>query len=170
MIVLYSDSFTLKNFILKRLIWVPLLAIALFPSCIKDKGCKPKSVQSEVAQMQAFAATNGMSATAHPSGIYYEIISPGNGAVANANSKIVITYTGKLMDGTKFDEKTTPNTTEPWPLNGLIQGWIIGIPLIQEGGRIKLIVPSALGYGCEQYYTIPGNSVLFFDVTLVDVQ
>jgi FKBP-type peptidyl-prolyl cis-trans isomerase FkpA len=123
-----------------------------------------------VPQIQAFAVTNGINATAHSSGIYYEIISPGTGKTPSANSSIVITYTGKLMDGNVFDERTTPNTQEPWPLNGLIQGWIIGIPLIKEGGRIRLIIPSSLGYGCEQYYSIPGNSVLYFDVSLVEVK
>jgi len=73
------------------------------------------------------------------------------------------------MNGTVFDEQLTPNT-EPWTLGGLIKGWIIGIPLIQEGGHIKLIIPSSLGYGCDQYYAIPGNSVLYFDIHLVDVQ
>jgi FKBP-type peptidyl-prolyl cis-trans isomerase FkpA len=158
--------------VLKKLnfLFVPLLLIAFFPGCIKDKTCKPKAVESEVAQIQAFAATNGVNVTAHSSGIYYEIINPGAGTAPTVNSKIVITYTGKLMDGTTFDESQTPNTNDPWPLNGLIQGWIIGLPLIQEGGHIKMIIPSALAYGCEQYYTIPGNSVLYFDVTLVDVQ
>ncbi len=151
------------------LIFVILFIISFFPGCTKDKSCKPKSVQSEVPQMQAFAAINGINATAHSSGIYFEIITPGSGETPTANSKIVITYTGKMMDGNVFDEMTTPNTQNPWPLNGLIQGWIIGIPLIKEGGRIKLIIPSSLAYGCDQYYSIPGNSVLYFDVTLVDV-
>ncbi len=102
--------------------------------------------------------------------MYYEIVSMGTGPKASVNSKIVITYTGKLMNGQIFDEMVSPNTMEPWPLNGLIKGWIIGIPLINEGGHIKLIVPSSLAYGCEQYYSIPGNSVLFFDIHLVDVQ
>jgi FKBP-type peptidyl-prolyl cis-trans isomerase FkpA len=73
------------------------------------------------------------------------------------------------MNGQVFDEQLTPNATA-WELKGLIQGWIIGIPLIQEGGHIKLIVPSSLGYGCDQYYSIPGNSVLYFDINLIDVQ
>ena len=82
--------------------FVPLFAIFLFAGCNKDKSCKPKSVDSEVAQIQAFAATNGINATPHSSGLYYEIMSPGNGVVPRANSKIVITYTGKLMNGTSL--------------------------------------------------------------------
>ena len=128
-----------------------------------------KSVDSEAPQIQAYAAANGINATRHSSGLYYEIISQGTGATANSNSKIIITYTGKLMNAQTFDEQLTPNATA-WALDGLIKGWIIGIPLIQEGGHIKLIVPSSLAYGCEQYYSIPGNSALFFDINLIDVQ
>ena len=152
------------------LFFVLVLTIAIFPGCNKDKkSCKARSVDSEVPQIQAYANANGINATRHSSGLYYEIITPGTGPIANSNSKIFITYTGKFMNGQVFDEQTAPNT-QGWTLNGLIQGWIIGIPLIQKGGHIKLIVPSSLGYGCEDYYSIPGNSVLYFDVSLVDVQ
>lgn len=160
-----------KNTLLKKFFLFPflLLVTVFFAGCDKDKSCTPKSVASEVSQIQAYAAANGITATAHSSGLYYEIIEPGTGATANANSKIFITYTGKFMNGNTFDEMLMPNT-QGWDLNGLIQGWVIGIPLIQKGGHIKLIVPSSLAYGCDQYYTIPGNSVLFFDIHLVDVQ
>ena len=151
------------------LISVLLLAIVAFPGCTKNKSCKLKSVDSEAPQILAYAANNGINATRHSSGLYYEIISQGSGPTANSNSKIIITYTGKFMNGQVFDEQLTPNSTA-WDLNGLIQGWIIGIPLIQEGGHIKLIVPSSLAYGCDQYYSIPGSSVLFFDINLLDVQ
>jgi FKBP-type peptidyl-prolyl cis-trans isomerase FkpA len=146
-----------------------VLPFIVISGCLKDKTCKPRSVESEEPQIQAFAANNGITATVHSSGLHYQILEQGTGSHANANSKIFITYTGKLMNGTVFDEKLTPNT-EGWVLGGLISGWIIGIPLIQEGGHIKLIVPSSLAYGCDQYYEIPGNSVLYFDIHLIDVQ
>jgi len=155
---------------LKKIRLVLALSFCItFSACLKDKTCKPKSPDSELPQIQAFASNNGITTTPDPSGLHYEIIEQGSGPTANVNSKIVITYTGKLMNGTTFDEQLTPNT-EPWTLGGLIKGWVIGIPLIQEGGHIKLIIPSSLGYGCEQYYAIPGNSVLYFDIHLVDVQ
>ena len=155
---------------MKKIHLVLALTICItLSACLKDKTCKPKSPDSELPQIQAFAATNGITTTPDPSGLHYEIIEQGSGPTANANSKIVITYTGKLMNGTVFDEQLTPNA-EPWTLGGLIKGWIIGIPLIHEGGHIKLIIPSSLGYGCEQYYAIPGNSVLYFDIHLVDVK
>jgi len=171
LIVLTSYTLTPKNTLLKKfsLSLVLVLTIVVFSGCNKDKSCKARSVESEVPQIQAYATANGINATRHSSGLYYEIVTQGTGPIANSNSKIFITYTGKFMNGQVFDEQTTPNT-QGWALNGLIQGWIIGIPLIQKGGHIRLIVPSSLGYGCEDYYSIPGNSVLYFDVHLVDVQ
>lgn len=157
---------------LKRFTWlfvVSVIVISVNSGCKKDKGCTPKPAASEIPQMEAFASANGITATAHPSGLYYQIIDMGTGPKANASSRISITYTGKLMNGQTFDEQLTPNGA-PWALSGLIEGWIIGIPLINEGGHIKLLIPSSLAYGCERYYEIPGNSVLYFDIHLVDVQ
>lgn len=143
--------------------------VFLFSGCLKNKTCEPNSPSSEAAQIQAFAAANGINAVAHSSGVYYEIVNPGNGGFPNQNSKIVITYVGKLLNGEVFDRQDAPNTTA-WPLSGLIEGWRIGIPLIQRGGSIRLIVPSALAYGCEPYQGLPADAILYFEVQLIDIQ
>ncbi|HLG40499.1 MAG TPA: FKBP-type peptidyl-prolyl cis-trans isomerase [Chitinophagaceae bacterium] len=118
--------------------------------------------------MQAFALANGISATTHSSGLMYEIVDTGTGITASADSRVYITYTGQLPDGTTFDQQTNSSLTG-WRLNELIEGWKIGIPLIKEGGHIRLIIPSSMGYGCTGFGAIPGNSILFFDISLVDV-
>ena len=159
-------------------IFAPLMMIAcvglINSGCSKsNEACKPNSPASEASQMQAFAAANNMTLTTHPSGLMYEIIDPGTGTQPTINSKISIVYVGKFMNGDKFDEQMTANNTPTnpaWALSGLIEGWQVGIPLIKKGGHIKLLVPSSMGYGCDTYYTIPGNSVLYFDIALVDVQ
>ncbi len=144
--------------------------LIVLPNCKKD--CKLKPVSKEDSQMRSFATANGIIATQHPSGMYYEIVDSGSGAAVSATSKISITYSGKFLSGETFDEQVSPNNTASnpaWPLDGLIEGWKVGIPLIRAGGRIRLIVPSSMAYGCEDYYSIPGNSILFFDITLVEV-
>ena len=147
------------------------LLILLFANlgCIKDTACKNKTIESEQGAILAYASSNSITATAHSSGLYYQIISQGTGATPTLNSKIFVTYTGKLTNGTTFDSGTTPAGTG-WALGGLIPGWQLGIPLIQKGGQIKLIIPSSLAYGCQGYGSIPGNSVLYFDISLTDVQ
>ena len=56
-----------------------------------------------------------------------------------------------------------------FPLSGVIQGWQEGIPLFKEGGSGILLIPSALGYGSQSVGSIPANSVLIFDINLIDV-
>jgi FKBP-type peptidyl-prolyl cis-trans isomerase FkpA len=148
------------------------LAIA---GCSKNKdngGCKPTSAAEDDAKMQAYITANGITATKHSSGMYYQIIEPGSGTTPTVNSTVVVKYSGKLTNNTVFDES---NNLE-YPLKQLIPGWQIGIPLIQEGGKIKLIIPPSLAYGCEDIkdntgrVVLAGNSVLIFDVELLDVK
>lgn len=148
-----------------------LLAGSLFllqTGCIKDTSCSPRSVQSEAATITSYALANGINATVHASGLNYEIINPGSGATPGLGSTISVTYTGKLLDGTIFDSRTSPIEIS---LANAIDGWKIGLPLIQEGGVLRLIIPSSLAYGCVGAGSgvIPPDAIIYFDVTLVDV-
>lgn len=134
--------------------------------CTKDKGCQEKTVASEEGVITAYANANGIAATRDPIGLYYQIMAPGNSTKPTISSVISVKYTGKRLDGTIFDQRTVPIT---FGLGGTIAGWQLGIPLIGEGGVIKLIVPSSLAYGCAGRAPIEPYSVLYFEVELVDV-
>lgn len=100
--------------------------------------------------------------------MYYQIMSPGSGPTPTATSKVYVTYTGKRMDNVIFDQSASPVA---FNLGGLIEGWQIGLSLIKKGGQIRLIVPSAMAYGCTgNQPVIAPNSVLYFDINLIDVQ
>ncbi len=135
-------------------------------SCIKDTGCQNKTIQSEQAAMTAYAVSNGIAGTTHSSGLYYQVSTPGSGAFPTSTSRVSVTYTGKYLDGTVFETTTTPVT---FGVNEVIVGWQIGIPLVQKGGTIKMIIPSSLAYGCSGRGSIPGNTILFFEVRIVDI-
>ena len=120
----------------------------------QETGCTPVEPKAEEPAILAYIAAESIHAAKHSTGIYYEILNPGTGAAATTNSHVSVTYTGKLLNGTKFDESTTP---VDFPLSNVIEGWQIGIPLIKKGGRIKLIIPSALAYGCNGNGPIPPN-------------
>ena len=140
--------------------------------CVKSaasSACTPKSASSEEPNITAFASSKGISATKDASGLYYQIMSAGSGATPTSTSKVFVNYTGKFLTGQVFDQQTNSSQTG-WVLGQLIQGWIIGLQLIQKGGDIKLIVPSSLAYGCQGSGPIPPNTVLYFDVQLVEVQ
>ena len=129
----------------------------------KDKGCT--TAAEDDAIMQKYNSDNGVTATKHASGLYYQIIDPGTGATPTINSTVKANYNGKFTNNTSFD-----GGVASFSLGGVIEGWQIGIPLIKQGGKIKLIIPPYLGYGCSDYRGIPGNSVLVFDVELLEVK
>jgi FKBP-type peptidyl-prolyl cis-trans isomerase FkpA len=139
--------------------------------CLKsEKPCTARTISSEDATITAYATANGYAMTKHSSGVYYQVINAGSsGVFPTGTSKVFVTYTGKLLDGTVFDSQSNSAATG-WVLNTLIQGWQYGLPLIMKGGTIRLIVPSSLAYGCQANGSIPANSILYFDITLVDVQ
>ena len=149
---------------------IAFIGLVLFSlSCGKtaDSGCTPATVASENSAMVAYCTANGINYTTHPSGILYEIVSLGTGATPTLASRVSTVYTGKLMNNSVFDASATPIT---FPLSNVIEGWRIAIPLVRAGGRIKMVIPSALAYSCVGTNGIAGNSPLFFDVTLVAVQ
>jgi FKBP-type peptidyl-prolyl cis-trans isomerase FkpA len=156
---------------MKKLIFVSTVLILASLSCAKtDTGCTPATVASEKPAMVAYCTANTINYTEHSSGLLYEIISAGSGIAPTVSNKVLITYTGKRFDGTVFDSQSNPALTG-WTLNQLIDGWKIGLPLIKKGGRIKLVIPSSLAYGCAGAgASIPSNTPLYFDITLVDVQ
>jgi FKBP-type peptidyl-prolyl cis-trans isomerase FkpA len=98
------------------------------------------------------------------SGIYYKIIAAGTGAYPTAKSSVNVNYQGTLLNGTVF----APEGNIASPLADLITGWQIGVPFINTGGTIMLLLPSRYGYGDNSPSpTIPNNSVLIFTIQLV---
>lgn len=164
------NSHTNHTLSMNKLIFAFILAgVAVTNSgCIKETTCTRKTVQSENAAMVAFATANNYNMVQHISGLYYEILNNGTGDTPMLSSIVSVKYEGKLLNGTVFDSQLTTPVT--FNLSGLIQGWQIGLQLIKEGGIIRLIVPSSLAYGCVANGNIPPNSILFFEITLTDVQ
>ena len=154
---------------MRKLPFLLCVFVLFFAACVKkETGCTPVSPQSEEGQIMKYASDSSIAAIKHSSGIYYQIMDPGMGAKPTISSTVSATYTGRLLNGTKFDESLTPID---FPLSDVIEGWGIGIPLIAKGGRIKLIIPSSYAYGCiGRSGKIPANAVLFFDVTLTNIK
>jgi FKBP-type peptidyl-prolyl cis-trans isomerase len=153
-------SKTTKNvgFLSILAIFAMILGIFTISSC-------SKSGASEQEQMISFAKSHSINYTTDPSGLLYEIITPGNTTHPVATNTITVTYTGLLMNGSQFDAGTIT-----YPLNQLIQGWVIAVPKIGVGGEIKVLIPSSLGYGSGGAGSIPGNSPLYFDIKLSGVK
>ncbi|WP_179414456.1 FKBP-type peptidyl-prolyl cis-trans isomerase [Mucilaginibacter sp. E4BP6] len=98
------------------------------------------------------------------SGIYYKIVAKGTGAYPTASSTVIVNYQGMLLNGSVF----APQGNLGSPLVDLISGWQIGLPFINTGGTIMLLLPSRYGYGdSSPSPTIPNNSVLIFTIQLI---
>ncbi|PJJ80470.1 FKBP-type peptidyl-prolyl cis-trans isomerase [Mucilaginibacter auburnensis] len=153
---------------MKRYLLFFCVAIAAMSACKKsDKFDAAAQAKLDDAQIVKYLADSSITATKDESGLYYQIITPGAAVKPTTSNGIFITYEGKLMtNGTVFDSKTTPYYFPS--MDGLIQGWQIGVPKIGKGGRIKLFIPSGLAYKNNDTGSIPANSVLIFDITLVN--
>jgi FKBP-type peptidyl-prolyl cis-trans isomerase FkpA len=153
----------------KRLVLSLFLMVGLCSACKKDKYDAERQAAIDDALIVDFIAKNSIVAIKHNSGIYYQIISPGSGTTNYTTAtSVTVTYQGRLLDGTLFDKSTSAAT---FAMGNLIQGWQIGIPLIQKGGRIRLIIPSTLAYKNESPGGgIPENAVLDFTIDLINAQ
>jgi len=123
--------------------------------------------RSAMEKIEDYLSRNNLTATPTASGLYYIITEEGSGGHPNLQSTVTVRYKGYRLNGEVFDE-TPGNETRSWPLKNLIEGWQIGIPLLQKGGKATFFIPPELGYGTQKVGSIPGNSVLIFEIELVD--
>ncbi len=107
-----------------------------------------------------------------PSGLQYQDITVGTGAMPQAGQNVVVHYTGKLTDGTKFDSSLDRNQPFSFRIGAgqVIKGWDEGLSTMRVGGKRQLTIPPALGYGARGAGgVIPPNATLVFDVELLRI-
>ncbi|KKX49966.1 hypothetical protein L950_0212810 [Sphingobacterium sp. IITKGP-BTPF85] len=92
----------------------------------------------------------------------------GTGEKPTRENEVTVHYTGTLLDGKKFDSSLDRNEPLKMKLDRVIEGWKIGVPLMSKGAKYRFYVPSKLGYGSQNMGVIPPNSILIFDIELLD--
>ncbi len=103
------------------------------------------------------------------SGLQYEVITMGTGAMPKPEEVVRVHYTGTLMDGTKFDSSVDRGEPAEFGVNQVIQGWQEGIQLMPVGSKFKFYIPYELGYGENGTGPIPPYSTLVFEVELLEI-
>lgn len=169
----------IKPVIIATLAIAAVLSVSMLGSCAKGIKCSYGTISFNVADSEMTPLTayvnglTGVTATKDPRGFYYVIETAGDNVKPVLCDNISFTYSGKLTNGNVFDQSSTPVS---YDLGQLILGWQWGLPLIGQGGKIRLILPPSLGYGNiertdgQGNVIIPKGSILDFEVTLTAVK
>lgn len=128
------------------------------------------SAAQELADRQLIGeavAKKQIDTTGNIGGVYYSMLKEGAGKQVSLTDTVTVFYKGSLLaDGSVFDQTNDKPAT--FPLNRLIKGWQLAVPLCKVGGKIRIIIPSGLAYGIRtRSIAIPPNQVLVFDVEVV---
>jgi FKBP-type peptidyl-prolyl cis-trans isomerase FkpA len=132
-----------------------LTLTTIIASCGKDPGLS----------VDEYIMTNGLTTTELSDGVHIIIENAGTGFKPTSTSTVVVNYKGTLTDGSEFDS----NNNISLSLNNVIRGWQVGLQEIGVGGSCTLIIPASAGYGSQSRDGIPSNSVLVFDIDLLDI-
>ncbi|WP_209147488.1 MULTISPECIES: FKBP-type peptidyl-prolyl cis-trans isomerase [Chitinophaga] len=147
---------------------------------VESKYAAAKQNAQEEKEIAEYIQKNNLKTTKSPKGVHIAVTQEGTGAQAKAGDEVTVNYTGKLMDGTKFDSNVDSTIRPGMPLEPLkfnvgegrvIPGWDDALAQLKKGSKATLVIPSSLAYGLQgSGPIIKPNSILVFDVELLDVK
>jgi FKBP-type peptidyl-prolyl cis-trans isomerase len=146
----------------------------------KQKAAEAKQMLKDDKTLKSYFTKNNITPVKTASGLYYSIKEEGSGEKPMPGDSVAMVYTGKFLNGTKFDsnEDTAFHGTAPFQFilgrGMVIKGWDEGVALLKTGSKASFYIPSPLAYGQQTRpgsganpKGIPANSILMFDVQLV---
>lgn len=161
----------LKNKILLSV----LLLCGLFAACEKTPPYDvEKQLDLDALAIKKYKESINKELTVDPSGLNYEIIEPGLGTDAPKDAdSIVVRFEGRILGKEATFQTISDTDSVTLKLGDAMEGWRIGMPKIKKGGRIRMIIPSALAYrnfSDPGQTTIPPFSILDYTITLVNIK
>lgn len=134
-------------------------------------GCKTYSDEEKQAfdqQIRDYLKQENIDCERSDSGLYFKILEPGEGDLIQFKDLVSFKYKGTLLDGTVIDEQLE----EPveFQVNELIGAWKEIMLQLRKGGKAFLVAPPQIGYGDHKLNDIPQNSILVFEMEVVDVK
>ena len=144
---------------MKTLIY-SILSILLITSCTTYSESDLKRFDKEI---KSYIKKNKLELSKSNSGLYYKVIEKGDGNFIQLTDTVAFTYTGKLINGTIFDQQKQPIQ---FKVKDLIACWKEVILANKEGAELFLISPPQLGYGDRKLDDIPENSILIFNLKI----
>lgn len=149
----------------------PEQANTIFQQYMQNQAKKMNA--DRIAADEAFLAKNAKrpEVTVLPSGLQYEVLTPGEGAKPTPNQEVTVHYQGTLIDGTEFDSSYSRGNPATFGVTRVIKGWVEGLQLMQPGAKWKLYIPYDLAYGERgSPPKIDPFSALIFTVELISIQ
>jgi len=104
-----------------------------------------------------------------PSGLQYKVLQEGSGRTPAETDQVKTQYRGTFINGDEFDSSYKRGEPAQFRVNGVIKGWTEALLLMKEGAKWQLFVPPDLAYGERGRPSIPPNSMLIFEIELVEV-
>ncbi len=138
----------------------------------KAQEAEKKQAEDNKAKGEAFLAENakkeGWKVT--DSGLQYKVIEPGEGDSPKDGDEVVVHYKGTFIDGKQFDSSYDRQQPATFGVNQVIPGWTEALKMMKKGAKYQLAIPADIAYGDKARGPIPANSVLLFDVELLDIK
>lgn len=142
-----------------------------------------ETIQKRMEQARATAATENKKAEEKflaankkkegvktlPGGLQYKVLKSGKGKSPKTTDTVSVDYTGTLLDGSEFDSSVNRGEPITMRVDQFIPGWKQALPLMKVGDKWMLYVPSSLAYGQQGNQVIPPNSLLQFELELLEV-
>ncbi|MCC6702904.1 MAG: FKBP-type peptidyl-prolyl cis-trans isomerase [Fluviicola sp.] len=133
--------------------------------------CKTYSEEDKVSfnkEITKIAKQKKWDITFSPSGLGIQLMNEGEGEELIQRGSIVkLSYKGQLKNGKVFDQ-TEPGKPFESEIKGLIGGFQEALLGQKKGAKLRLIIPPHLGYGTDKLDKIPANSILIFELEVVD--
>lgn len=144
----------------------------LVQSTIEAKQDELAKIQS--AEGEKFLANNAKSPNVKTteSGLQYQIINQGDGALPKATDRVKVHYTGNLIDGKVFDSSIERGEPTTFGVSQVIKGWTEALLLMPVGSKYKVFIPQDLAYGQRGAGggAIPPYAALIFEMELLAIE
>ncbi len=130
-----------------------------------------RMLPSENMAWKSFMDKNGRrpGVHVHSSGLQYEILRRGSGPTPGLTDNVVVHYKGYLPNGIVFDNNYT-RTPAVFRVSSAIKGWRIALLMMHKGAKWRIYIPPYLGFGDKDLKNIPPNSVLIYEIELLDIK
>lgn len=144
-----------------------LVFIALLVGLSACKSYSEEDKKSVDEQIKTYLTKKKIRCQHSPSGLYYRIENAGEGKTIQFQDYVSFRYKGYFLNGEQFDNQVEPVRFQ---VKELIPAWKEIMLELKAKSRVYMVVPPHLGYGNQALDDIPANSILIFELEVVDVR